>query len=75
MWGAYFCMDAYKRDVLVVIKMVLIFMGCLFFEGALLSGFYDIHLASSYLCAHLYFSHATNFISTKRNKIIVKPEN
>ena len=34
MWGAYFCMGAYKRDVVVVIKMgayihgVLILCGC-----------------------------------------------
>ena len=28
MWGAYFCMGAYKRDVVVVIK------GCLFCVGA-----------------------------------------
>ena len=27
MWGAYFCVGAYKRDVVVVIKMVPIFMG------------------------------------------------
>ena len=35
MWGAYFCMGAYKRNVVVVIKMgaynhkVLIWCGCL----------------------------------------------
>ena len=35
MWSVYFCMGAYKRDVVVVIKMgayihgVLIFYGCL----------------------------------------------
>ena len=35
-WGAYFCMSAYKRDAVVVIKMwayiygVLILCGCLF---------------------------------------------
>ena len=40
MWGAYFCMGAYKRDVVVVIKMgayiheVLISCGCLFRVGA-----------------------------------------
>ena len=27
MWDAYFCMDAYKHNVVVVIKMVPIFMG------------------------------------------------
>ena len=32
--GAYFCMGAYKRDVVVVIKRVPIFMGCLFCVGA-----------------------------------------
>ena len=37
MWGAYFCMGAYKRDVVVVIKMgayihgVLILCGCLLY--------------------------------------------
>ena len=30
MWGAYFCMGAYKPDVVVVIKMVPIFMGACF---------------------------------------------
>ena len=36
MWGAYFCMGAYKWDVVVVIKMaayiqgMLILCGCLF---------------------------------------------
>ena len=30
MWGAYFCMGAYKRDVVAEIKWVPIFMGCLF---------------------------------------------
>ena len=35
MWGAYFCMGAYKRDVVVVIKMgAYIFKGCLFCVGA-----------------------------------------
>ena len=38
MWGAYFCMGAYKHDVVVVIKMgahihgVLIFYGCLLYN-------------------------------------------
>ena len=30
MCGAYSCMAAYKRDVVAVIKWVLIHMGCLF---------------------------------------------
>ena len=35
MWGAYFCMGAYKRSVVVVIKIgILIFMACLFCVGA-----------------------------------------
>ena len=29
MWGAYFCMGAYKRDVVVVIKMGAYIHGCL----------------------------------------------
>ena len=32
--GCLFCMGAYKRDVVVVIKWVPIFMGCLFYVGA-----------------------------------------
>ena len=48
MSGAYFCMGAYKRDVVVVIKMdvvVVIKMGAyihgvLIFYGCLLSRFY-----------------------------------
>ena len=40
MWGAYFCMGAYKRDVVVVIQMgAYIFMGCLFCVGAYYSDF------------------------------------
>ena len=30
MWGAYFCMGAYKRDVVVVIKTGAYIHGCLF---------------------------------------------
>ena len=38
MWSAYFCMGAYKRDVVVVIKIgAYIFMGVLIFHGCLLS--------------------------------------
>ena len=32
--GAYFCMGAYERDVVVVIKWVPISKGCLFCVGA-----------------------------------------
>ena len=34
MWDAYFCMGAYKCDVVVVIKMGAYIMGCLFCVGA-----------------------------------------
>ena len=38
MWGAYFCMGAYKRDVVVVIKMgAYIFMGCAYFVWVLIT--------------------------------------
>ena len=33
MWGAYFCMGAYKLDVVVVIKMGAYIHGCLRFYG------------------------------------------
>ena len=45
MWGAYFCMGAYKHVVVVVIKMVPIFMGCFILCGRLLSQFYGIYSA------------------------------
>ena len=38
--GAYFCMDAYKRDVVVVIKMGAYIHGVLILCGCLLSRFY-----------------------------------
>ena len=34
MWGAYFCMGAYKRDVVFVIKMGAYIHGCLFCVSA-----------------------------------------
>ena len=34
MWGAYFCMSAYKRDVVAEIKMDAYIHGCLFWVGA-----------------------------------------
>ena len=40
MWGAYFCMGAYKRDVVVVIKMGAYIHGVLILCGCLLSRFY-----------------------------------
>ena len=42
MWGAYFCMGAYKRDVVVVIKMGAYIQGVLILCGCLLSRFYGI---------------------------------
>ena len=41
MCGAYFCMGAYKRDVVVVIKMGAYLWGA-YLCGYLLSRFYDI---------------------------------
>ena len=43
MWGAYFCMGAYKRDVVVVIKMGAYIHGVLILCGCLLSRFYGTH--------------------------------
>ena len=40
MWGAYFCMGAYKCDVVVVIKMGAYIHGLLILYGCLLSRFY-----------------------------------
>ena len=40
MWGAYFCMGAFKRDVVVVIKMGPYIHGVLILCGCLLSRFY-----------------------------------
>ena len=37
MWGAYFCMGAYKRNVVVVIKMDAYIHGVLILCGCLLS--------------------------------------
>ena len=42
MWGAYFFMGAYKRDVVVVIKMGAYIHGVLILCGCLLSQFYGI---------------------------------
>ena len=42
MWGAYFCMGAYKRDVVVVIKMGAYIHGVLILCGCSLSRFYDM---------------------------------
>ena len=39
MWGAYFCMGAYKRDVVVTIKMGACIHGVLILCGCLLSRF------------------------------------
>ena len=42
--GAYFCMGAYKRDVVVVIKMGAYIHGVLILCGCLLSRFYGIYI-------------------------------
>ena len=44
MWGAYFCMGVYKRDVIVVIKMGACIHGVLILCGCLLSRFYGMVL-------------------------------
>ena len=40
MWGAYFCMGAYKRDVVVIFKTGAYIYGVLILCGCLLSRFY-----------------------------------
>ena len=45
--GAYFCMGAYKHDVVVVIKMGAYIHGVLILCGCLLSRFYGMVLHSS----------------------------
>ena len=47
--GAYFCMDAYKCDVVVVIKMGAYNYGVLILCGCLLSQFYGM-CACTYVC-------------------------
>ena len=42
MWGAYFCMGAYKRDLVVVIEMGAYIHGVLTLCGCLLSQFYGM---------------------------------
>ena len=42
MWGAYFCMGAYKHDMVVVIKMGAYIYRVLILCGCLLSQFYSI---------------------------------
>ena len=48
MWGTYFCMGAYKRNVVVVIKMGAYIHGVLIFCGCLLSRFYGMVIILSY---------------------------
>ena len=43
MLGACFCMGAYKRDVIVVIKMGAYINGCLFCVGAYYPDFTVVH--------------------------------
>ena len=49
--GAYFCMGAYKRDVVVVIKMGAYIHGCLFCVGAY---YPDFTVLSIYSLVYLY---------------------
>ena len=42
MWGAYFCMGAYKHNVVVVIEMVAYIHGVLILCGCLLSQYIGI---------------------------------
>ena len=42
MWGAYFCVGAYKHDVVAEIKMAVYIHGVLILCGCLLSQFYSI---------------------------------
>ena len=46
MWGAYSCMGAYKRDVVVVIKMGVYIHRCLFCVGAYCPVFTVCHFTS-----------------------------
>ena len=48
MWGAYFGMGAYKRDVAGVIKWVPIFIGCLFSMGAYYPDFTVLYSLGQY---------------------------
>ena len=50
MWGAYFCMGAYKRDVVVVIKMGAYIHGCLFCVGAYYPDFTVFWLEKQQAC-------------------------
>ena len=51
--GAYFCMGAYKRDVVVVIKMGAYIHGVLFCVcGCLLSRFYGMRIMLSFVHMH-----------------------
>ena len=52
MWGAYFCMGTYKRNVVVVIKMGAYIHGVLILYGCLLSQFYGKPVALT-SCDHL----------------------
>ena len=45
--GCLFCMDAYKRDVVVVIKIGAYIHGCLFCVGAYYPNFTVLHFLKS----------------------------
>ena len=44
MWGAYFCIGAYKRDVVVVIKMGAYIHGFLFSMGAYYARLFGVNV-------------------------------
>ena len=50
MWGAYFCMGAYKRDVVVVIKMGAYIHGVLILCGYLLCQYYGTVILAHVQC-------------------------
>ena len=55
MWGAYFCMGAYKHDVVVVIKMGAYIHGCLF------------SMVAYYTIYHVCYVHDLSLFSTAVN--------
>ena len=48
MWGAYFCMGTYERNVVVAIKMGAYIHGCLFCVGA----YYPDYMVTGYWKPH-----------------------
>ena len=71
MWGAYFCMGAYKRDGVVVIKMNAYIHGCLLCVGAYYPDFTVDHTKSYTSIAVNYFYNCLLAASHKLCSIIV----